>query len=122
MKPGEIGRSEFHGLRVNHRCEKIDGIPDAADFQQTVATGQRRHRDAAGPSASHSRGDRIRVDGKPSADLLGCDRKTIDGATFGSYLAIIDSDGHFFLVIAWNDLAEPAHASGEGEDDAERGH
>jgi hypothetical protein len=53
---------------------------------------------------------------KPGADLIGCNRETIDHTTCRHHYARVwhHGDGHFVLVRQY--FAEPAHTAGNGED------
>jgi len=84
--------SEAEGFSISYCGEEIDGIPDAAGFQNTISTSQYRHCDAACQSALHTRRDRIRAHWKPMCgpDLpkrVVCPRPSIsdEANVFGSH-------------------------------------
>jgi hypothetical protein len=59
------------------------------------------------------------VDGQPGAHLLRGDGEPLDHAALGARAYLVRHDGQDDFVRAGEDLAEPAHASRDGEHDAE---
>src|SRR6266567_4941538 len=115
MKRIELCGFEFQRLRVHCRGKKIDGIPDASDPQHAVGTGQHGHRYASRESALHASRYWVRVDRKPGAQLLCCNRKAFDHATLGGYAKVLRNLRHSYFMLAREDFPEPTDATRNSE-------
>ncbi len=73
MKCSELLHGERERLGIDHRCQEVNGVPDAAVRNNAVNAGEHRHGDASRQPAFDPCRDRVNLDGQPSPMHLGND-------------------------------------------------
>src|SRR5215469_13448771 len=115
VKGIELGRIEAERFLKDDGAQKIDGVPDAAGFDEAVGAGENGHGHAAGPATFDAGRDWIRLQREPSADGLRGDGKTLDQGAFGADGNFLAHDGNDLFMLVGKDFTEPANGCDNGE-------
>ena len=106
-------------MRIDSGGEKVDGIPDASGFEQSVSACEYGHRYGSGDATLDAGGYGIGFQWKPCADKLRRDGHALDDATLCGDEVFFEDDWDGLFVFARKYFTEPTNATGKTENDTE---
>src|SRR5579863_1030864 len=113
MECVERRRFQPHGLKINSRREKVDGIPDTPLFENPVETCEDGHRDTTGQAALNAGRDGIRFEWKQSPGKIRCEVQPCHLWALSRDRSVFLNHGHLDVFFVWQNIAEPSHASND---------